>query len=324
MQSFWMSAEQLAQLSNDLTTAFISPLPAFQLVTIAGEDRQKFLQGQLTCDVSQLNDNHWLRGAHCDAKGRMWGTAVLWQQAEQIFWLAFRDELHASMAQLKKYAVFSKVTFSDAQQDYAVFGIGGTDSAALLAQLGYPVLSAGQQAAVPSGYLLALAADHFVLVLAHQAAQALLASQAAHLAAPTRWLAQQVAHGIPFLEQALIGEYIPQQLNLQALDAISFSKGCYMGQEMVARTKYRGINKRAMYLLSGETTATPIAGTTVEIALEQNWRRAGVVVNAVNIGGQLQLLAVLPNDISETDQFRLADDGQTSLKLQSLPYTISN
>lgn len=324
MQSFWMSAEQVAQLSNDLSTAFISPLPAFQLVSITGEDRQKFLQGQLTCDVTELNDQHWLRGAHCDAKGRMWGTTLLWQDADQLFWLAFRDELQASMTQLKKYAVFSKVHFADAQQDYAVFGIGGSNSAALLQQLGYPVLTSGQQAKVPDGYLLALAEDHFVLVVSLAAARQLLATQAAHFAAPTRWLAQHIAHGIPFLEQALIGEYIPQQLNLQALAAISFSKGCYIGQEMVARTKYRGINKRAMYLLTGDTNNTPTAGATVEIALEQNWRRAGVVVNAVNIAGQLQLLAVLPNDISDTDQFRLADDEQTGLKLQPLPYTISN
>lgn len=324
MQSFWMSAEQVAQLSNNLSAAFISPLPAFQLVSITGEDRQKFLQGQLTCDVTELNDQHWLRGAHCDAKGRMWGTTLLWQDADRLFWLAFRDELQASMTQLKKYAVFSKVHFADAQQDYAVFGIGGSNSAALLQQLGYPVLTTGQHAQVPDGYLLALAEDHFVLVVSLEAARQLLATQAAHFAAPTRWLAQHIAHGIPFLEQALIGEYIPQQLNLQALDAISFSKGCYIGQEMVARTKYRGINKRAMYLLTGETNNTPTAGATVEIALEQNWRRAGVVVNAVNIAGQLQLLAVLPNDISDTDQFRLADDEQTGLKLQPLPYTISN
>jgi len=324
MQSFWMSAEQLAQLSNELSAAFISPLPAFQLLKIDGPDREKFLQGQITADVGQLTEHHFLRTAHCDAKGKMWGTAVFWQTEETLFWLAFRDELQASLQQFKKYGVFSKASFIDAQADYAVFGIGGQDSAALLAELGYPQPAPGSLQVIADGFLLALAADHFMLVLSHSAAIVLLQTKADKLAAPTRWLAQHIQHGIPFLEQALIGEYIPQQLNLQSLDAISFTKGCYMGQEMVARTKYRGINKRAMYLLSGETDHTPTAGSAIEIALGDTWRRSGVVVNAVNIAGQLQLLAVLPNDITADDQFRLADDEQTSVKLQPLPYSITH
>lgn len=324
MQSFWISAEQLAQLSNELSAAFVSPLPAFQLLKIEGPDRQKFLQGQITADVELLTADNFLRTAHCDAKGKMWGTALLWQAGDTVFWLAFRDELQASVQQFKKYGVFSKASFTDAQAEYAVFGIGGNDSAALLTALGYPQPANGQLQSVSGGFLLGLAPDHFVLVLAHPAANQLMQAHPDKLAAPTRWLAQQIQHGMPFLEQALIGEYIPQQLNLQALDAISFSKGCYMGQEMVARTKYRGINKRAMYLLSGETDHTPPAGTDIEIALGDNWRRSGVVVNAVNIAGHLQLLAVLPNDISADDQFRLADDEQTSVKLTPLPYSITH
>lgn len=324
MQSFWISAEQLAQLSNELAAAFVSPLPAFQLLKIEGPDRQKFLQGQITADVDQLTAENFLRTAHCDAKGKMWGTALLWQAGETVFWLAFRDELQASLQQFKKYGVFSKASFTDAQAEYAVFGIGGSDSAALLTALGYPQPASGELHPVNDGFLLGLAPDHFILVLTHPAANQLMHAHPDKLAAPTRWLAQQIQHGIPFLEQAVIGEYIPQQLNLQALDAISFTKGCYMGQEMVARTKYRGINKRAMYLLSAQTDHTPTAGTDIEIALGDNWRRSGVVVNAVNIAGQLQLLAVLPNDISADEQFRLADDEQTSVKLAPLPYSITH
>lgn len=323
MQSFWMSAEQLAQLSNNLSSAFISPLPAFHLLKISGADQQKFLQGQVTCDVTQISAEHFLRGAHCDAKGKMWSTFHLLQAGDDLLWLAFRDELQASLTQLKKYGVFAKISFTEVQDQYAVFGIGGADSAALLSALGYPQPAIGQQLTVAGGYLLGLAADHFLLVLAIDEAKAFWQQQQALMAAPTRWLAQHIAHGIPYLEQPLLGEYVPQQLNLQALDAISFTKGCYMGQEMVARMKYLGKNKRAMYLLQADTDHTPVAGTDIEIQLEQNWRRSGVVVNAVNIQGQLQLLAVLPNDISATDHFRLATEQDVSLQLQPLPYSIT-
>lgn len=323
MQSFWMSAEQLAQLSNNLSSAFISPLPAFHLLKISGADQQKFLQGQVTCDVTQISAEHFLRGAHCDAKGKMWSTFHLLQAGDDLLWLAFRDELQASLTQLKKYGVFAKISFTEVQDQYAVFGIGGADSAALLSALGYPQPAIGQQLTVAGGYLLGLAADHFLLVLAIDEAKALWQQQQALMAAPTRWLAQHIAHGIPYLEQPLLGEYVPQQLNLQALDAISFTKGCYMGQEMVARMKYLGKNKRATYILKAQSAETPAAGSDIEVQLEQNWRRSGVVVNAVNIHGELLVLAVLPNDTAPDAHLRLASAPETLFRLEALPYSLN-
>lgn len=83
-------------------------------------------------------------------------------------------------------------------------------------------------------------------------------------------------------------------LNLQALDGISFNKGCYMGQETVARAKYRGANNRALFLLAG-TTGEPVAsGDTLELQLGDNWRRSGMVLNAWQQAGQVWLTAVLP------------------------------
>ena len=322
MQNSWISAEQLAQLSNELSAAFISPLPAFHIVKIGGPDQLKFLQGQLTCDVAQLSPERFLRGAHCDAKGKMWSTFHLCQQQDELLFIAFRDELQASLAQFKKYGVFSKITFTDANTELAVFGIGGPESADLLLSLGLPTLAPGAMAHTEQGCLLALAADHFLWVVPTTIAAKILSEQTQRLAAPTRWLAQHIAHGIPYLEQPLLAEYVPQQLNLQALDAISFTKGCYMGQEMVARMKYLGKNKRAMFLLSATTELTPAAGSDIELQLEQHWRRSGVVVNAVNIQGHLAVLAVLPNDLTPDNHLRLAQMPEVLFRIDPLPYTI--
>ena len=80
--------------------------------------------------------------------------------------------------------------------------------------------------------------------------------------------------GLPSLSAETQNEFIPQALNLQAIEqAISFTKGCYIGQETVARAKYRGANKRAMYVLSGETTVTPKIGSEIEMQLETAWRK---------------------------------------------------
>ncbi len=322
MQSSWITAEQLAQLSNELADAFISPLPAFHIVKISGPDQLKFLQGQVTCDVNELSPQRFLRGAHCDAKGKMWATFHLCQAGDALLQIGFRDELQASLSQLKKYGVFSKVSFSETHGELAVFGIGGPQSATLLNQLGLPALATGETAEVDGSYLLALAADHFMWVVPQAKAQQVIANYSQLLAAPTRWLAQHIAHGIPYLEQPLLAEYVPQQLNLQSLAAISFTKGCYMGQEMVARMKYLGKNKRAMFLLSANTDFTPAAGSDIELQLEQNWRRSGVIINAVNIHGELSALAVLPNDLTPDNQLRLAEIPDILFRIEPLPYTL--
>ena len=129
--------------------------------------------------------------------------------------------------------MFSKVSFDAGHDSLAILGISGTGSAALLQKLAYPQPAAvGQLSSVAGGKLLRLADEHYLLVLDFSHARQLLAEQSAYLAAPTLWLAQHIQQGFSYLEQAVIGEYVPQMLNLQSINAISFTKGCYIGQEL--------------------------------------------------------------------------------------------
>ncbi|MBZ9610015.1 tRNA-modifying protein YgfZ [Rheinheimera maricola] len=330
MHTSWLTAEQYASLSTQVQGAFIAPLPAFDSVLIGGVDNHKYLQGQTTCDLDQLTDDDFLHGAHCDAKGKMWSQFYLAKTADQLIALAFRDELSASLAQWKKFGVFSKVSFEAGQPHFAVFGLGGTaspntdanDVAQLIIHLGFNVPEPGRLSRHNGAMLLALAQDHFLLMMPLEDARQLM-QQALPFAAPTAWLVQHIKHGFSYLEQGLIGEFVPQMLNLQALDAISFTKGCYIGQETVARLKYRGGNKRAAFILTADTDETPAAGSDIEIQLGENWRRSGQVVNAANIHNQLWLIAVLPNDITPADSLRLSSDSAPALRLMPLPYSLN-
>lgn len=323
MQTSWLSAEQYATLSTEVQPAFLSPLPGFQVVKISGPDNRKYLQGQTTCDLNTLTADNFLRGAHCDAKGKMWSVFHLTTQADDLLVVAFRDELQASLLQWKKFGVFSKVSFDQQETPYAVFGLGGEQSSSLIQQLGFSAVpAAGQLARCGDCQLLALAEQHYLLLVPQADAVELL-TQPLPLTAPTRWLLQHIQCGLAYLEQPLIGELVPQMLNLQAVEGISFTKGCYIGQETVARLKYRGGNKRAAYILSAETDDTPVAGASIELKLEDNWRRIGQVINAVNINQQLWLLALLPNDITPSDSLRLAGDQPVVLRQHALPYSIT-
>ncbi|MCV5397138.1 tRNA-modifying protein YgfZ, partial [Escherichia coli] len=100
----------------------------------------------------------------------------------------------------------------------------------------------------------------------------------------------------PVIDAANSGQFIPQATNLQALGGISFKKGCYTGQEMVARAKFRGANKRALWLLAGSASRLPEAGEDLELKMGENWRRTGTVLAAVKLeDGQVVVQVVMNN-----------------------------
>ena len=323
MHTSWLTAKSYGQLSNQVQGAFIAPLPAFDIVSVSGADNRKYLQSQTTCDIDQLNNDNFLRGAQCDAKGKTWSVFHLLQQGDELLVIAFRDELNASVTQWRKFGVFSKVNFAMCHDNFATLGIGGPGAEALIKQLGFNLPGGnGRLSRHNEGAVLQLATEHFMMVLPKADAIALLDSNVP-LAAPTLWLKQHILHGLCYLEQPLMGEFVPQMLNLQAVDAISFTKGCYLGQETVARMKYLGRNKRAAWILQAETDEAPAAGCDIEQQFNDNWRRVGQVINAVNINNQLWLIAVLPNDITPADSLRLKSDSAPALQLLPLPYPLS-
>ena len=135
-------------------------------------------------------------------------------------------------------------------------------------------------------------------------------------------LALNIEAGFPVIDAANSGQFIPQATNLQALGGISFKKGCYTGQEMVARAKFRGANKRALWLLTGSASRLPEAGEDLELKMGENWRRTGTVLAAVKLeDGQVVVQVVMNNDMEPDSIFRVRDDANT-LHIEPLPYSL--
>ena len=214
------------------------------------------------------------------------------------------------MPELKKFAVFSKVEIA-ADERHAT-GIAGTGSDSWIsAQFGLE-----QSGLIDGGMAVKIEQDRWLLV-SNQQADALPQGD------ESLWWGLEIKAGLPHMEAVHQGEFIPQMLNLQALDGISFNKGCYMGQETVARAKYRGANNRALFLLAGSASEPVNAGDTLELQLGDNWRRSGMVLNAWQQAGQVWLTAVLPKDTEADAQFRLKQDEGSRLTLQPLPYALT-
>ncbi|MBM0567221.1 tRNA-modifying protein YgfZ [Aeromonas jandaei] len=285
-------------------------LTKIAITRLSGQDRVKYLQGQVTCDVNALQPGQSTLGGHCDPKGKLWSDFRLLCLEESLLLLTTPSVLERQLPELKKFAVFSKVEIAADERHATGLAGKGTD-AWVAAQFGLE-----QSGLVAGGMAVKIEQDRWLLVSSEQA-DALPAGD------ESLWWGLEIKAGLPHMEAVHQGEFIPQMLNLQALDGICFNKGCYMGQETVARAKYRGANNRALFLLAGCANEPVNAGDTLEIQLGDNWRRSGMVLNAWQHQGQVWLTAVLPKDTEADARFRLKQEESTQLTLQPLPYELT-
>ena len=302
-------------------------LDDWALVTARGPDSTSYLQGQLTLDVAALPENDHRLAAHCDAKGKMWSSLRLFHDTEDYGYLLRRQVRDAQLSELKKYAVFAKVTLSpdDSRQLTGIAGQGARE--ALSAHFSELPDATRPRVLTNDCLLLWLASptERFILIADPQKTGALRSALShAETGNGGQWLALEIAAGLPVIDTATSSEFIPQATNLQALQAISFKKGCYTGQEMVARAKYRGANKRALYWLLGTADQLPATGASLELQMGDRWRKTGTVLAAVTLNdGRVSVQAVLNNDLEAESVLRPEGDEGAVLTVQPLPYSLT-
>lgn len=301
-------------------------LDDWALATLTGADSEKYLQGQVTADVAALTEHQHLLAAHCDAKGKMWSNLRLFRRDGGFALIERRSIRDAQLTELKKYAVFSKVTIAP-DDEHVLLGVAGFQARAALANV-FTTLPDAEKQVVQEGATSILWFEHpaerFLLVT--DVATAEMISEKlrgeAQLNNSQQWLALNIEAGLPVIDAANSAQFIPQATNLQALGGISFKKGCYTGQEMVARAKFRGANKRALWYLAGKASRLPEPGEDLELKMGENWRRTGTILAAVQLeDGRLLVQAVMNNDMEPDSVFRVRDDANT-LSIEPLPYSL--
>ena len=292
-------------------TPRLYPLTDRAVISLTGEYSVIYLQGQVTCDVAALAAGDACAGGHCDAKGKLWAPFWLANLGEQLL-LVYQHSLKArQLAELKKFAVFAKTEVSDAGEHWQVFGLAGEGlSHWLNSHVGDGNLWQG-------GIIMPLAAEHALLVLPVGAELPELPQ-----GSEQEWQGLMIQAGLPDMSAEHQGEYIPQMLNLQAIGGISFTKGCYLGQETVARAKYRGANKKAMFVLEGKAGGPIAVNQDLELQLGDNWRRAGTVLSHWQQGEDCLLTAVLNKDLEADAVLRLKEQPASRLRLRPLPYDL--
>ncbi|KQM55793.1 aminomethyltransferase [Pseudomonas sp. Leaf15] len=302
-------------------SAFFCPLTHEGVLAVRGSDAAKFLQGQLTCNLNYLSDTQASLGARCTQKGRMQSSFRILLQGDGVLLAMATELLEPQLADLKKYAVFSKSKLTDESAAWARFGLSNADQT--LATFGLE-LPADTDSVVRTDTLIAIRvsanrAELWVPVHHAETVGQQLASQLQQ-ADLNAWLLGQIRAGIGQVMPQTRELFIPQMLNLQAVGGVSFKKGCYTGQEIVARMQYLGKLKRRLYRLSLNAAQLPEPGTPL---FSPNHNSAiGEVVIAAKADQSIELLAVLQAEAADSGDVHVGSLEGPGLNLLDLPYQL--
>ncbi|MEP5568365.1 MAG: hypothetical protein ABJN62_11060 [Halioglobus sp.] len=307
-------------------SAYYALLNSESLLHISGPDTLTFLQGQVTCDTREVEPTKAVVGAFCNPQGRMVCDFLLAQLGDDHYALRLKaNTLENAAKTFGKYIVFSKAELEAERDDWQVIGCWGEEAAANLAKAGLSIPTEKYQAGTGDGYTLIQmdeAGTQYELFIDGQSRDDLLTSISKQLTKSdeAQWQGLQISSGIGRIEAANIEELLPQMLNYDVTGHVSFTKGCYTGQEIVARLHYRGKAKRRMYLGTVDNTALVEAGTPLFTADKD--QSVGNIVNAANTGQQtLCLFAATEKGVAQG--LHASSQEGPSIGLLKLPYAIA-
>ncbi|NMM39179.1 MAG: folate-binding protein YgfZ [Glaciimonas sp.] len=315
-----------------LETGFVAPLADLGVIAVSGEDAAGFLHNQLTNDVAQLDADAVRLAGYCTPKGRLLATFLMWKPAETILLQLPRSLQPAIQKRLQMYVMRAKVTLADLNDSHVLLGLGGRTAGAAL-NAWFPVLPAAPYASVSNdaGTLLRLAdafnAPRYQWFASTAIAQDVWPALAAQLAAvgSSAWRLSSILAGVPQITQPTQEQFVPQMLNMELIGGVNFKKGCYPGQEIVARMQYLGKLKRRMLAASLTVpTGTVTAGMEV-FSSSDPLQPCGMIVNAErSTGDSFDCLVEIKIAAAAASSIHLGTANGPALQFRALPYALPN
>lgn len=313
-----------AELKAAAADTVLAPLTQFGVIRATGEDAASFLHNLFSNDVQHLGRERAERCGFCSPKGRLLADFLIWRE-DQDYLLQLSSDIQPGMLKkLGMYVLRSKVKLSDANSDIVLLGIAGTGAAAALKALGAGIPSSQYDVLrFDAGTAIRLD-EHRIQLAVHANAAVPVWNKLASLASPVgtpawRWL--EIAAGVPHITSATQEEFVPQMANLELIGGVSFTKGCYPGQEIVARTKYLGKVKRRTYRASVQSDC-PQPGTDL-FSPDLTDQSCGKVIEAApSPSGGCELLASMLMSSAEAGDVRVGSADGPRLRFLALPYPL--
>jgi folate-binding protein YgfZ len=319
------TSTQLPSLTQ-LPETYLIELSDFGAVSLSGEEQSSYLQGQVTCDVNNSTESNLLVGAHCDAKGKVFSVFRLIKRSAAHLLLQPKSNIEGSLKELKKFGVFAKVTIEEAEGLNFIALVGEQANTLLQKEFSQVPDSLSPVLQIGSTNLIYICGDQprYIIIDEQVAIKALVDKFALTTYSQSVWNLLEITQGFPILSASTSGHYVPQMLNLQAINGISFTKGCYLGQETVARMQYLGKNKRALFSLTTQLEQPFQSDDIIEKQLGENWRKAGDILAYYQADdGSCVMQAVLVKD-GDLPSMRIASQTESVVTNQNLPYSLDN
>ncbi|NNG21399.1 CAF17-like 4Fe-4S cluster assembly/insertion protein YgfZ [Telluria aromaticivorans] len=312
----------------ELLEGFVAPVTDLGIIAVAGEDAASFLHNQLTNDVEHLGLAEARLAGYCTPKGRLQATFLYWRDAEAVYLQLPRAIQPPLQKRLSMFVLRAKAKLRDATaepQFAAVLGLGGARADTALRRF------AGTLPGAPNGKVdgafgtvirlsNAFGAPRYLWLASEEAATSALPVLANELAlgGNQAWQLAAIHAGVPSITAATQEQFVPQMVNLELLGGVNFKKGCYPGQEIVARSQYLGKLKRRTALATVENPAAR-AGDEV-YSMEDPGQPCGMVVNAASngLGGADLLVEMKLGALGE--DVRLGSAGGPALRFGQMPY----
>jgi folate-binding protein YgfZ len=252
-------------------------LTHWSVIKITGKEVAHFLQGQLTCDVIKIPDQQCSLAALCNHQGRVLAVLFLYKAGEDFYALLPSCVSEQFVKHLTKFAVFSKVTLEDISATTCVFGLIGNQ----------------EETSAHNLIKLPVEADLYLTFEPLEKTHSMTTDESV-------WKVACISSGLPFIYHQTIAAATPHMLSLQLIDkAVSFNKGCYVGQEIIARTHYLGKSKRQLYsaVIEGNTLVQP------GDVLKANNQDVGLIIDSVIFDEANLVLAVIQDSAVDQDIF---------------------
>jgi folate-binding protein YgfZ len=299
------------------------------LIAFEGEDAIAFLHAQVTSDLAGLASPATQYGGYCSPKGRLLATFLLWRRAADgpAVLLQLPGELRESIqSRLAKYVLRSRVKVTDASLRYARFGVSGPGAREAVTAVAGRAPDRVHEVVSSDGVdVTRLPVERYGVVCPTEQRDAVRARllQFATGEAPAYWQRLDIEAGIPVITPATQDEYVPQMVNLDLVGGVSYSKGCYPGQEIVARTHYLGKLKQRMYRVTTPDVAVLAPGDRLYSGAFGADQASGAILYAAPAhGGSGDALAVIQTAAIRSGPLRLAAPDGPEVRLATLPYDV--
>jgi folate-binding protein YgfZ len=321
---------QLARLasSDDKITSFITPLDELGLIAFTGEEAAHFLHNQLTNDIEHLRITDARLAGYCTPKGRLLATFLVWKTPESIMLQLPREILSAIQKRLQMFVMRAKAKSADVSEQHVIFGLTGASATSALSKWFTTLPAVSYSTATSDAGTLIRVADafnspryiwvttpDFAVASWPELTQSLTPADAA------TWRLTDIHAGIPQVTLATQEKFVPQMINFEVVGGVNFKKGCYPGQEIVARSQYLGKLKRRMMLA---TIATQDATAGMDVfSSEDPEQPCGMIVNAERSSpNQMDCLVEIKTASTESGSIHLGAAQGPTLRFQALPYAL--